>query len=60
MTAMPILNLAQPLSSGTSYFPQLADGGGFITEFLLVNPASATATLRFFSPQGQPLGVSLQ
>jgi hypothetical protein len=56
MTAMPILNLAQPLSSGTSYFPQLADGGGFITEFLLVNPASATATLRFSARRVSRLG----
>jgi len=60
MAAMPMVNLDQPLPAGTSYFPQLADGGGFTTEFLLLSPVAATPTLRFFNPQGEPLSVPVR
>ena len=60
MAAMPIVNLDQPFPTGTSYFPQLADGGGFTSEFLLLSPVAASPTVRFFSPEGQPLSIPLR
>jgi hypothetical protein len=41
----------------TLYFPQFADGGGYRTDFILVNPSDivATAQIEFFSNEGHPL-----
>jgi hypothetical protein len=60
MTVTPILNLDRPPGPETGYFPLFADGGGFATEFLVLNPAAATARLQFFNPGGQPLAVPLR
>ncbi len=40
-------------------FPQFADGGGYVSNFLLTNPSSTatTATLAFFGNDGTPLSV---
>jgi hypothetical protein len=39
-------------------FPQVADGGGFETEFILLGPVSAARTVvRFYDDQGIPLPV---
>ncbi len=39
------------------YFPQVADGGGYRTNIILVNPAAAgtTAVIEFFDSDGKPL-----
>jgi hypothetical protein len=60
MTAMPVMDLDQTLSSTVSYFPQLVDGGNFSTEYLLLNTDAATARLQFFNLDGQPLAVPLR
>src|SRR5438105_284839 len=46
--------------SGELVFPHLADGGGYTTEFILLNESSqlSSGTLRFFSQTGQPLNLS--
>jgi hypothetical protein len=60
VTTMPLVDLNQPAPLGTSYFPQLADGVNYTTEFLLLNPAPASARLQFFNTAGQPLPVSFR
>lgn len=49
------------LDRTTLYFPHLADGGGYRSSFLLLNPASApvTATLEFFASNGSPLALPI-
>ncbi len=44
------------------FFPQIADGGGYRTNIILVNPHSDTATtvnLNFFKDDGSPLELSI-
>ncbi len=43
------------------YFPQAADGGGYRTDFILVNPSDspAIATLEFFANDGSPLAFPI-
>ncbi len=43
------------------YFPQIADGGGYRSTFILMNPSASTAQARieFFSHSGEPLGISV-
>jgi hypothetical protein len=39
-------------------FPQIADGGGYVTQFMLISAGGATSvTLKFFGEGGQPLPV---
>jgi hypothetical protein len=53
-------------ASTTLYFPQAADGSGYRTSFILINPedAATTAKMEFFADDGSPLylpiGGSLQ
>jgi hypothetical protein len=60
MTAMPVIDLDQNWPSGTSYFPQIVDGGNYTTEFLLLNQDATTARLRFFDQNGAALAIPLQ
>jgi hypothetical protein len=48
-------------TSTTLYFPQVADGGGYRTNFILVNPSGTTtgAKLEFFQDDGTPLSLSI-
>jgi hypothetical protein len=48
-------------ASTTLYFPQVADGGGYRTNFILVNPSNTPtfATLEFFNHDGTPLGLPI-
>jgi hypothetical protein len=43
------------------YFPQVADGGTYRTNFILVNPGAAdtTAHLEFYGDDGKPLGLMI-
>ncbi len=47
--------------SSEIFFPQIADGGGFTTSFVLVNPGDTTATglLQLFNQDGTPLAYNL-
>lgn len=44
----------------TLYFPQVADGAGYRTNFILVNPqdTAAVATLQFYRSDGTPLSLA--
>lgn len=46
-------------ASTTLHFPQVADGGSYRTDFILLNPtdAQASARLEFFKDDGTPLGL---
>ncbi len=48
-------------ASTTLYFPQVADGNGYRTNFILVNPSGSatTAKLEFFASDGSPLPLPL-
>jgi hypothetical protein len=49
------------LFADTVYFPQVADGGGYVTTFTLINSNSSlvTGTLRLFNPDGSPRTLQL-
>jgi hypothetical protein len=58
LTTFPVAdaNVAAPVPV---VFPQIADGGGFRTQFIMLNTAgSTTATLNLFSDDGSALGFS--
>jgi hypothetical protein len=48
-------------SGYTGILPQIADGGGFLTEFIITNPTGAPITCRltFWQDDGNPLLLSL-
>jgi hypothetical protein len=54
LTTLPIANPDIP-SPATAFFPHFADGGGWTTQFVLVNPTDniITGTLQFLSQTGQ-------
>jgi len=54
VTTLPIANPDQP-ATGTVYFPHFADGGGWTTQFVLVNPTDSqiSGTFRYMDQAGQ-------
>jgi len=55
MTAFPVADMNQPAPSPV-FFPQIASGGGYTTEFILINPGTAaSATLELFNESGSPM-----
>lgn len=61
LTAFTTLPILSENTAAISFFPQVADGGGFTTMFVLVNPAPvpATALLELFASGGGALEVNL-
>jgi hypothetical protein len=60
ITTLPIADLNQEPSYDPTYFPQLADGGGFATSLLLLNTSGRTesGTMQIFDNNGAPLVVN--
>ena len=57
MTTFPIAD-ADRAAPSPVVFPQIADGGGFVTEFILLDAGGASKmTLSFFDSEGRPLAV---
>lgn len=57
LTTFPIADLTRPAPEPI-VFPQIADGGGIRTQFILINPGSdSVVTIRFFSDDGSPLTI---
>ncbi len=57
MTAFPIADMNSPAPSPV-IFPQIADGDGYMSEFILLSPAGvADVTLSYFNEAGVPLEV---
>jgi hypothetical protein len=57
MTSIPVADLEKSLPSGTVYFPQIADGGGFTTTLVLMNTSAGNESgkLNVFDDNGNPL-----
>jgi subtilisin family serine protease len=57
MTTFPIADENQPAPE-PAVFPQIADGGGYTTQFILLGQDSASSiTLNFYSGTGNPLAI---
>ena len=58
LTTFPIADLTRPAPSPV-FFPHLADGGGYQTEWILLGTANAARLLMsFFGPDGSPLAIA--
>jgi hypothetical protein len=55
-----VADLTKPLSAVPLYFPQIADGGGYITTIVLLNTSNSVETgkLSIFDDNGTPLSVT--
>jgi hypothetical protein len=58
MAAMPILDTARSAPS-PQYFPQIAVGGSYTTQFLISSTGSSAIQLSFMSTTGDPLALPL-
>jgi hypothetical protein len=61
MTSTVTTNESSPSTNAELFFPQILDGGGFATQFVLfsgVADQATTGTLRFVSQNGQALSLS--
>jgi len=57
LTTLPIADLNEPAPSPI-IFPQIADGGGYTTELILLSSGgSARTTINFLSNDGRPLSI---
>ena len=57
MTAFPVADLETDAPSPI-VFPQVVDGGGYVTQFIFISPtAASTATLDFWDETGAPLPI---
>lgn len=57
LTTFPVADLTKPAPSPV-VFPQIADGGGIRTQFILINPSdNSVITIQFYDEQGTPLAV---
>jgi hypothetical protein len=55
ITTLPVVDLSAPSPAGTIAIPHFADGGGWKTQIVLVNPVDRplTGTVQFLDPSGQ-------
>jgi hypothetical protein len=57
-----LFGIVSPVFADTTYFPQVADGGGYSTTFTIlnVNPSPANGTLKLFNQDGtsRPLQIN--
>jgi hypothetical protein len=59
----PAANESVPGPSADAYFPYLAEGGGYTTQFILSSPPGtlpSSGWLRFYAQAGVPLNLSLR
>lgn len=57
VTTFPIADATQPAPTPI-VFPQIADGGGYMTEFILLSAGGpSSATLYLYGEDGKPLAV---
>jgi hypothetical protein len=66
MTTLPVTDTSAVASTDSILFPHFAEGGGFTTQFVLVNPAdtSLTGSIQFYdrgsdTTLGQPLTLTV-
>jgi hypothetical protein len=55
LATFPLADMAQSAPAPV-VFPQIADGGGYVTQFILIGGVgAASVTLHFFGEDGMPL-----
>jgi hypothetical protein len=61
MSTLPVVDTTAPASTGTAVVPHFADGGGWTTQVLLVNPGDdvMTGSLQFLNPAGAATNVAI-
>jgi hypothetical protein len=61
-TTLPITNVSAVPGSGTVHLPHFADGGGWSTQIVLVNPTDSTitGTVQFFAHTGSAATVTVE
>lgn len=61
ITTLPVADLGIPASQSALQFSQFADGGGWSTQVILVNPSDAvlTGSVQFRDPSGQSATVTV-
>ncbi len=61
ITTLPVADLNVPASTGTVTIPHFADGGGWTTQILLVNPSDSplTGTVQFLDQSGGAATVAV-
>jgi len=61
MSTLPVIDLSSPPQTGVVVVPHFADGGGWTTQILLVNPGNAAANgkVEFRDPNGALTSVPL-
>jgi len=59
MSTLPVIDTSVAAGTGTVVLPHFADGGGWVTQILLVNPSDAamTGTIQFTNDSGSPVTV---
>src|SRR5262249_51457971 len=57
MTTLPVVDLSSKSSTSAAVFPHFADGGGWTSNIMLVNPTDGaiSGTLRFTDSTGSPV-----
>jgi hypothetical protein len=63
ITSTPALPDDAPINTGPLVFPHFVQGGGYTTEFVLLNRTVgviSSGTVRYFSPSGEPSSVPLE
>ncbi len=60
ITTLPVADLALPATNGAILFPHFADGAGWTTQMLLVNPTDApmTGSIQFASAPAQNYSIA--
>lgn len=57
MTTLPVVDVTQPPPTPV-IFPQIADGGGYVTEFIVLSAGEpAIMTLKFYGEDGKSLAI---
>jgi hypothetical protein len=61
LTSTPIADASKPAPNGAVSFPQVADGGGYQTTFIMMNTSSAleSGVVRFYANNGSALAVRM-
>jgi hypothetical protein len=61
MSTLPVIDTTIAPNSGTTVIPHFADGGGWTTQLLLVNPTdnAMAGTIRFLDPNGRAVNVTI-
>src|SRR5262249_13897209 len=61
ITTLPVIDLTTAPANGAIVLPQFADGGGWTTQVILVNPTDSpmTGSVQFADGAGQPVPVSI-